>query len=146
MVRQFRDAVVPGSHLAISHLTNETRPEAAQRLFQMTQDMHWSTPLICRPRAQIERFFEGFTLVEPGLVFPAQWHPELHNPLLGEDGEPVGKPTRPKHQPSDMHLCGIGVKDQPRRRRSWPRPRRWSRRGSSGAAASRSRCAGRWRT
>jgi SAM-dependent methyltransferase len=42
VVRQFRDAVVPGSYLAISHMTNEAHPEAAQRLFQMTQELHWT--------------------------------------------------------------------------------------------------------
>jgi hypothetical protein len=117
VVRQFRDAVVPGSYLAISHLTGEAHPEAAQRLFQMTQDLHWDTPLISRNRTDIARFFEGFTLVEPGLVPPAQWRPDLHDPLRDQqdgDGEVVLK--RPPERPGDdrgvaWHLCGIGIKD-----------------------------------
>jgi len=122
VVRAFRDAVVPGSALAISHLTDETRPQAAQQLFQLTQDLHWSTPLICRSRADIMRFFDGFTLVEPGLVFPAQWRPELNNPLRvagdhDREGEPVpvlqgAPPAQPgEGRGSDMHLCGVGIKD-----------------------------------
>jgi hypothetical protein len=59
VVRQFRDAVAPGSYLALSHMTDEARPEAAGRLFQMTQDLHWNTPLISRSRVGIARFFDG---------------------------------------------------------------------------------------
>ena len=51
VVRQFRDAVPPGSYLALSHMTGEAHPEAAEALFRMTQDLHWSTPLISRSRA-----------------------------------------------------------------------------------------------
>ncbi|HTT54627.1 MAG TPA: SAM-dependent methyltransferase [Streptosporangiaceae bacterium] len=121
VVRQFRDAVGPGSYLALSHMTDEAHPEAADGLFRMTQDLHWNTPLISRSRAGIARFFDGFTLVEPGLVRPAEWHPELDQPLrergpnvaadepvlkLAVAGPPGGDPG------TAWHLCGVGVKDQ----------------------------------
>ena len=121
VVRQFRDAIAPGSYLALSHMTGEAHPEAAERLFQMTQDLHWNTPLISRDRAHIAAFFDGFTLVEPGLVAPAQWRPELDNPLRsgehpGDDGEPVLKLIPPEPRAADRgigwHLCGVGIKDQ----------------------------------
>ena len=118
IVAKFRDAVVPGSYLAMSHMTNETYPDAAKKLFQMTQDLHWDAPLIARPRKDIERMFDGFTLVEPGLVTPAQWHPELQNPLRVEEGEDAGQPVlKPTSAPAEedkgvaWHLCGIGVKN-----------------------------------
>ena len=66
-----------------------------------------------------DRFaFDGFTLVEPGLVPPAQWRPELGNPLVtprDDDGDaPVLRlvaPERPADDPgAAWHLCGIGVK------------------------------------
>ena len=121
IVRQFRDAVPPGSYLALSHMTGEAHPEAAEALFRMTQDLHWNTPLISRSRAGIARFFDGFTLVEPGLVSPAQWRPDLGHPLrerqqdLGDD-EPVLKPIAPGPPGSGpgaaWHLCGIGRKNK----------------------------------
>jgi hypothetical protein len=120
VVRQFRDSVVPGSYLALSHMTDEAHPEGARRLFQMTQELHWNTPLIARSRPDIARLFEGFTLVEPGLVSPAQWRPGLHNPLrIGreEDGEgEVVLKRRSAERPDDergvaWHLCGVGIKD-----------------------------------
>ena len=121
VVRQFRDAVAPGSYLALSHMTDEAHPEAAEGLFRMSQDLHWNTPLISRSRADIARFFDGFTLVEPGLVAPAQWRPDLDNPFRERRGDgrgfgPVLKPLAPR--PAEdargvaWHLCGIGIKDQ----------------------------------
>ena len=87
----------------------------------MTQELHWNTPLISRGRADIARFFDGFTLAEPGLVAPAQWRPDLDNPLLvGQssddgDGEPVLKLISPEPSADDRgtgwHLCGVAVKD-----------------------------------
>jgi SAM-dependent methyltransferase len=117
VVRQFRDAVVPGSYLALTHMTGEAHPEAAEGLFRMTQDLHWNTPLISRSRTDIARFFDGFTLVEPGLVRPAQWRPDLDNPLretsLEDDGQPVLRPaaTEPPGGDAAWHFCGVGIKD-----------------------------------
>jgi len=120
VVRQFRDAVPSGSYLALSHMTDEAHPEAAKGLFQISQDLHWNTPLISRSRADIARFFDGFTLVEPGLVAPAQWRPELDNPLRhpgDHDGDDatvirlfVTEPTEPDRGVA-WHYCGIGIKD-----------------------------------
>jgi hypothetical protein len=121
VVRQFGDAVPPGSYLALSHMTGEAHPEAAEGLFRMTQELRWNTPLISRGRADITRFFDGFTLVEPGLVRPAQWRPDLDNPLRERarddgDDQPVLRqlnPEPPETEGAAWHLCGIGVKDQP---------------------------------
>jgi SAM-dependent methyltransferase len=105
VVRQFRDAVAPGSHLALSHMTGDAHPEAADGLFRMTQELHWNTPLISRDRADIARYFDGFTLVEPGLVAPAQWRPDLDNPLSQISPEP-----RADDHGTGWHYCGVGVK------------------------------------
>ena len=121
VVRQFRDVAAPGSYLALSQMTDEAHPEAAKKLFRMTQQLNYNTPLISRGRADIARFFDGFTLVEPGLVAPAQWRPDLDNPFRerrgdGGDFGPVLKPIAPGSaedaRGAAWHLCGIGIKDQ----------------------------------
>ena len=114
VVGQFRDAVAPGSYLALSHMTNEAHPEAAEGMFRLTQDLHWNTPLISRSREDIARFFDGFTPVEPGLVAPAQWRPDLNDPLQDPDGDskPVLKLVVPEPGLGvGWHLCGVGVKN-----------------------------------
>jgi SAM-dependent methyltransferase len=114
VVGQFRDAVAPGSYLALSHMTNEAHPEAAEGMFRLTQDLHWNTPLISRSREDIARFFDGFTPVEPGLVAPAQWRPDLNYPLRDPDGDskPVLKLVVPEPGLGiGWHLCGVGVKN-----------------------------------
>lgn len=73
-VRTLRDALPEGSYLVISHASPEGMPEQSaehESLYQRT-----SNPMHMRSRAEIARFFEGFDLVEPGLVFIPLWRPE----------------------------------------------------------------------
>jgi hypothetical protein len=71
---RLRDAVVPGSYLVLSHLTAGSQPNGAAR---PTPDGPRSD-MFAKPRspAEVERFFVGFELVEPGLVAVEQWHPD----------------------------------------------------------------------
>jgi SAM-dependent methyltransferase len=118
VVRRFRDAVAPGSYLAISHLINEgAHRNAAEALFEMSQN--WSAPLIGRSREDVARFFDGFELVDPGLVAPARWRPDLHHPLLvptagNDEGQPVvgNVPVERLTVVGNVesHLCGVGRK------------------------------------
>jgi hypothetical protein len=48
-----------------------------ERLYQLT-----TTSLVTRTRAQVERFFDGFELLEPGLVEIQLWRPDSTDPLL----------------------------------------------------------------
>jgi SAM-dependent methyltransferase len=67
--------LAPGSFLALSHASAEGRPEMAgahQQLYSRTP-----TPMTMRSRAQITQFFDGFGLVEPGLVWLPLWHPDV---------------------------------------------------------------------
>jgi len=70
IVAQFRDAVAPGSYLAVSHGT-ENIPSAVQEQYQRA-----SSPFVVRSREQVLRLFAGFELVEPGVVYAQQWRPD----------------------------------------------------------------------
>jgi hypothetical protein len=74
IVARFRDAVVPGSYLILSHGTADTRPEEVAKLSERYRST--STPVTMRSRRQVEQFFTGFDLVDPGLVFVQQWRPD----------------------------------------------------------------------
>jgi hypothetical protein len=77
--------VVPGSYLAITHATNETRPTLAQEHEQLYA--RTPTPLRTRSRAAISRFFDGFELIEPGLVFMPLWRPDGSFEVFADDPE-----------------------------------------------------------
>jgi hypothetical protein len=74
IVAGLRDAMAPGSFLAISHATADFHPQAAAKVTQVYDQA--SALLVLRSRSQIEPFFDGFDLVEPGLVQPAAWRPD----------------------------------------------------------------------
>jgi SAM-dependent methyltransferase len=75
IVETLRDALAPGSYLVLAHLTNESRPAVAQAA-EAVYNRSFSTDIHTRSRADILRFFDGFDLVEPGLVYIAQWRPD----------------------------------------------------------------------
>jgi O-methyltransferase involved in polyketide biosynthesis len=70
----YRDAMAPGSHLVLSLGTTDGVDPAkiaeAQRVYRGA-----SSQLTYRSRSQIERLFDGFDLVAPGLVRLPQWRP-----------------------------------------------------------------------
>jgi hypothetical protein len=74
-VARYRDAVVPGSYLVLSHATKEgaqrVRAEAVADLATRGR-----IPVTLRDRPAVARLFEGFDLVEPGLVCTPQWRAE----------------------------------------------------------------------
>ena len=90
IVGRFRDALPTGSHLAISHSTRDVpvRPDMSaaemaemgarvERLYQLT-----TAALVTRTRAQVEPFFDGFDLLDPGLVEIQLWRPDDQSSML----------------------------------------------------------------
>ncbi len=74
-VATLRDALAPGSFLALSHLNNEGRPDLA-RATTTVYNRSVATGVHMRSHAEIGRFFDGFDLVDPGLVYIPQWRPD----------------------------------------------------------------------
>jgi S-adenosyl methyltransferase len=74
-VATLRDALAPGSYLVLCHATNEGRPEVAQAA-EKVYNRSVAAQLRFRSRAEILRMFDGFELVEPGLVYMPQWRPD----------------------------------------------------------------------
>ncbi len=67
IVATLRDALAPGSYLVLSHGTTEDRPQVA-RAAEKVYDQAVAAPLRMRSRAELLPLFEGFEIVEPGLV------------------------------------------------------------------------------
>jgi hypothetical protein len=75
IVAHLRDAVAPGSYLALSHIGTEFFPDKqalaeAVAVYERASERVWP-----RSRDQVLGFFDGFELLEPGLVPKHQWRP-----------------------------------------------------------------------
>ncbi|MGW4274776.1 SAM-dependent methyltransferase [Streptomyces seoulensis] len=76
-VAELRDALAPGSLLVLTHASYEgipLPPERSEGAVDVYKDIR--NPLIMRSRDRIARFFEGYDMVEPGLVPMPLWRPE----------------------------------------------------------------------
>ncbi|WP_432055730.1 SAM-dependent methyltransferase [Streptomyces sp. bgisy022] len=76
-VAALREALAPGSMLVLTHASYEgipLPPERAEGAVDVYRDIR--NPLIMRTREDIARFFEGYDMVEPGLVPMPRWRPE----------------------------------------------------------------------
>ena len=76
-VAELSDALAPGSLLVLTHASYEGIPLPAERAggaVDVYKDIR--NPLIMRSRDDIARFFEGYDMVEPGLVPMPRWRPE----------------------------------------------------------------------
>lgn len=71
---RYRDAVVPGSYLAITHSSCDFPTNRNEETAEMVKRAQINITL--RSRTEILEFFKGFKLVEPGLVSTSQWHPD----------------------------------------------------------------------
>jgi hypothetical protein len=93
-VAALREALAPGSHLVISHITGQDELTAKSA----TVYSNASTGMTHRTHDEILGFFEGFTLLDPGLVRLNQWRPDVATPVVPQLGD-------------GYYLCGVGRKD-----------------------------------
>ncbi len=84
IVARLMAAMPAGSYLAISHPALEINP--GQQEAQKRYNERVSTPQTLRTHPEVERFFTGLELIEPGLVQVHQWRPEPGDPVP-EDGK-----------------------------------------------------------
>lgn len=75
IVHTLRDALPSGSFIVISHLTHEHAPPDVMQQLE-TLSLRSTNPARARSRRQIEPFFDGLELVDPGLVLLPLWRPE----------------------------------------------------------------------
>ena len=73
IVARLMDAAAPGSFLCISHPASDINPAAAEAASRYNALA--GQPARLRARAEVERFFDGLELVEPGVVSLPQWRP-----------------------------------------------------------------------
>jgi len=81
VMAELRGALPPGSYLAATHVSVQGLSAHA---VEQVEDVYAGTPMpiYFRPVAEIGRFFDGFELVEPGLVAIDRWRPDAEDPAM----------------------------------------------------------------
>ncbi|QWF85356.1 SAM-dependent methyltransferase [Amycolatopsis sp. CA-230715] len=74
LISTYRDALAPGSFLALSTDTGDEQDDEMFRAVEMYRDT--TNPLHLRGRDEIRELMSGFEIVEPGIVFTPQWRPD----------------------------------------------------------------------
>jgi hypothetical protein len=68
------DVLPSGSYVTITHPTGDFNPAAMRGA--VTAAAHAGITLVPRSKAQVERFFDGLEIVEPGVVPVLAWQPD----------------------------------------------------------------------
>jgi hypothetical protein len=82
LMRTVMDATAAGSHLVLTHVSQDFEPELAERGAR-TYDRASAT-MTMRTRDRVAAFVEGLDLVEPGLVQVDEWRPDGPLPLTAD--------------------------------------------------------------
>ncbi len=119
VVAAFRDALAPGSYLAISHVADlpdeggPARAAATREAVGVYEEM--AAPFVLRTSEQITGLFTGLQLVDPGVVPVHLWRPARGRPgpvvpVLGGVGQ-VPNPGRPPppRVPAGPVVTGVPV-------------------------------------
>lgn len=84
VIGTFKDALPSGSYLTIGVWTIDDAPrEVMEKYAEMSRTL--TTPGRPRERAAVLRYFEGFDLVDPGLVHSPAWRPDGPDDLLFDE-------------------------------------------------------------
>jgi hypothetical protein len=75
IVATLRDALAPGSYLVICHACRDEQPSLATS-FENVYNSRVTAQLAMRSREEIAGLCDGFTLLEPGLVWIPEWRPD----------------------------------------------------------------------
>ncbi len=74
IVRAFASRMVPGSFLALSHITSDGTNSQVMGTVKDAYDTT-SSPVAFRTKLEIHDFFSGFSIRNPGLVNVTRWYP-----------------------------------------------------------------------
>jgi hypothetical protein len=87
IVTRLRDEMAPGSYLTICHAVSDLRPEVTARLAALYQDkMDTGGPrrMNLRSKTEVEAYFDGLELVDPGVAYLPEWRPDPSQPGVGD--------------------------------------------------------------
>jgi hypothetical protein len=84
-VARYRELLPSGSYLAISHATVDGVPDVLNASIRQLGHMYSDSGNLGadRTRAEIEEFMGDFEIIEPGMTWTPNWHPEQQTSTFG---------------------------------------------------------------
>ncbi|MFR9728470.1 SAM-dependent methyltransferase [Saccharopolyspora sp. MS10] len=82
VMTRYRELLPPGSYLALSHLTDDGVPSSLDDQLVGIKQMYdnSSSPVIWRSQQEIRDLFGDFEMLDPGMAWTTDWHPEDRSP------------------------------------------------------------------
>jgi hypothetical protein len=118
VVNRLRRAMAPGSYLVISHITGDrTSQTGADEVFGLMRK-YMADPPTPRTRAEVGRFFDGFDLLDPGVVPVDQWRPDDQpaSPRAAVQAVQSAQPEQAPDRGDEYWMyAGVGIKPDPSR-------------------------------
>jgi O-methyltransferase involved in polyketide biosynthesis len=90
IVRTLLDAVPSGSYLVLSHPTREVNAAAVDRAVEMWNS-GGAAPMTVRTPQEIEGYFAGLELLDPGVVTCSRWRPDGNDTTPASEYSGVGR-------------------------------------------------------
>ncbi|MEO3814107.1 SAM-dependent methyltransferase [Sphaerisporangium sp. B11E5] len=85
LVEQYKAAVPSGSHLLLSHITLDFAPSLPNDEFTKPYDKS-TAPMVPRTLADVVRFFDGWRVIDPGVVEVVRWRPDRNQASIPGGG------------------------------------------------------------
>ncbi len=82
VIQRFHERLTPGSLLGFSHVTGDHYPEGVRGLVKLYENS--SNPVTLRSKDEVTGLLSDFELVEPGVVYVPEWHPEADEDVWEE--------------------------------------------------------------
>ncbi len=79
LIGRYAEQLVTGSFLVVSHGSHDNEPVRSDKLVQLYARS--ANPLVSRSHDEIVALFNGFELVEPGVVYQPLWRPDGSEPI-----------------------------------------------------------------
>jgi hypothetical protein len=98
LMARYRDRLASGSYVVMSHGSVEEAPEETRAMFAAVASTYGDETrdsVRQRTRAEFTAFFDGLTIVEPGIVQAPDWHPvepvDINDPIRACNFAAVGR-------------------------------------------------------
>lgn len=87
VIRRYHQRLPSGSMLGFSHVTGDDYPEGTKGLVNLYENS--TNPVTLRTKGEVAELVSDFELVEPGVVYVPEWHPDAPEDAMERPEESI---------------------------------------------------------